>query len=188
MIDLVFEKFPSIKRLKRGCTITEKLDGTNAQVLFNEEGGILCGSRNRVITPDDDNYGFAAWAYERKEEMFELLGKGRHFGEWWGQGIQRRYGMDRKMFSLFNTARWANDDPAKLLAVDGLGTVPILYQGEFDTLAIDQTMTKLFDNGSYATEHEYRNPEGIVIWHDALRSLSKITFDHDETGKPEGVG
>ena len=70
MNELTFEKYPSIKRLKRNCVITEKLDGTNAQINFDVSGNILCGSRKRIITPKDDHYGFATWAYENKEDLF----------------------------------------------------------------------------------------------------------------------
>ena len=89
MNELTFEKFPSIKRLKRDCVISEKIDGTNAQIYFDDQGNILCGSRKRQITPEDDNAGFATWAYTHREILFGILGEGRHYGEWWGQGIQR---------------------------------------------------------------------------------------------------
>lgn len=102
-----FEDFPKIARLSRMMTITEKIDGTNAQIYITpgspEEPGIIAtmrddsetdlimfaGSRTRWITPEADNYGFAAWAKAHAEELFKL-GAGRHFGEWWGSGIQRR--------------------------------------------------------------------------------------------------
>jgi len=77
-----FKEFPKIARLSRECVVTEKLDGTNAQIYIGEDGEFLVGSRTRWITPDDDNYGFARWAYERKDELMKL-GKGQHFGEWW---------------------------------------------------------------------------------------------------------
>jgi len=101
-----FEGFPKIARLKRDITVTEKLDGTNAQIFIGEDGEFSVGSRKRWIVPGDDNYGFARWAYGRQDELIATLGIGRHFGEWWGQGIQRRYDMEKKQFSLFNTTRW----------------------------------------------------------------------------------
>lgn len=54
-----FEGFPKISRLSQSCVITEKLDGTNAQIWISEDGTVRAGSRNRWITPADDNYGFA---------------------------------------------------------------------------------------------------------------------------------
>mgnify|MGYP003564223801 FL=1 len=64
-----FETFPKINRLKRECVITEKLDGTNAQIAITEDGVMFVGSRNRWITPEDDNYGFARWARDNHEEL-----------------------------------------------------------------------------------------------------------------------
>ena len=181
-----FEKFPSIPRLARGMVITEKIDGTNAQVAFNEEGDMIACSRNRIITPDDDNYGFAAWAYTHRGSLFKLLGKGRHFGEWWGSGIQRKYGLTEsdKRFSLFNTKRWTQDDPEKLKTIPRLGVVPILYEGNFDSQAIDDTMWQLEHHGSYASEG-FMKPEGIIVYQIAARQMYKRTFEYDEKGKPE---
>lgn len=182
MSDLVFEKFPAIKRLKRGCVITEKLDGTNAQINFDADGNILCGSRKRMITPEDDNYGFASWAYTNQGKLFAILGEGRHYGEWWGQGIQRRYGMDKKIFSLFNSGRWHKTD---LEDVDQLSVVPVLYAGEFTTNIVDEVMTKL--KGQSVAAEGYTNPEGVIVFHSQIKQMFKVTFEHDASGKPYGA-
>lgn len=181
MNTLEFKKFPSIKRLRRGCIITEKLDGTNAQIVFDKCGNILCGSRNREITPDDDNYGFARWAYNNQELLFEVLGEGRHYGEWWGQGIQRNYGKKEKTFSLFNSGRWNSKDLDK---VEQLDVVPVLYGGEFTTEKIDEVMEILGIIGSVASEG-FMRPEGVVVYHTQISSMFKLTFEHDKTGKPD---
>ena len=101
-----FQEFQKIARLSRNCSITEKIDGTNACIYIGEDGEFLTGSRTRWITPEDDNYGFAKWALAHKDELM-ALGPGRHFGEWWGSGCQRGYGLTNgeKRFSLFNTSR-----------------------------------------------------------------------------------
>jgi len=190
MNELTFEKWPSIPRLKRNCVITEKIDGTNAQINFNEAGDILCGSRKRVIVPGDDNFGFAKWAHDNREALFQILGPGRHFGEWWGLGIQRRYGLDHKRFSLFNTHRWGpgRDDPLKLEAVPGLDVVPVLYEGPFESSEIDSVMFALSVLGSkaaLAAGVNFMNPEGIIVYQTAARQMFKYTFEHDLKGKPE---
>jgi len=182
MTDLIFEKFPSIKRLKRGCVITEKLDGTNAQINFDEAGNILCGSRKRQITPEDDNSGFAVWAHTNQSELFSILGEGRHYGEWWGQGIQRRYGMDKKVFSLFNSGRWSEAD---LVGVNQLSVVPVLYAGEFTTDAVNEAMEAL--RPASLASPEYTIPEGIVVFHSQIKQMFKVTFEYDDTGKPYGA-
>ena len=178
--ELMFEKFPAIKRLKRNCVITEKIDGTNSQILFSEEGHMLCGSRNRQITPEDDNYGFAKWAYSNSKQLFAVLGEGRHYGEWWGQGIQRRYGMEKKVFSLFNSGRWQQED---LESIDQLSVVPVLYAGLFHSDAVGDCMDDL--NGCSVAAPGYEKPEGVVVYHTQIKQMFKVTFEHDDKGKPE---
>jgi len=174
-----FIPFPSISRLSRDIVITEKLDGTNASIVITEGGGFFTGSRNRWITPEDDNYGFSRWAHENKDELMQL-GVGAHFGEWWGQGIQIGYGLKEKRFSLFNVGRWnAENTPACV------GVVPILYTGVFDTAAIDGVLLNLKQNGSVAAQG-FTRPEGIVICHKHSNTLFKKTIMNDDKGKSYG--
>ena len=95
-----FVAFDKIPRLRRNVIVSEKIDGTNAIVWIGEDfTTIRAGSRSRWITPEDDNYGFARWVAANRDELLKL-GPGYHYGEWWGAGIQRRYGLDHKRFSL----------------------------------------------------------------------------------------
>jgi hypothetical protein len=177
MSDIVlppFEGFPSISRLKRGCVITEKIDGTNAQVYVGEDGLVLAGSRNRWITPEDDNFGFAAWVAEHADELRTGLGPGRHFGEWWGAGIQRRYGLTEKRFSLFNSGRWKEGDNCPPCC----HVVPVLYDGPFTTSAVDITLDALVLGGSVAAPG-FPNPEGVVVYMTAARTTYKVTLGDD---------
>src|SRR3990167_1858406 len=89
--NMEFKEFPKIARLSREAIVTEKIDGTNASVFIGEDGMFLTGSRSGWITPEKDNYGFSRWAHVHKDELLKL-GPGMHYGEWWGQGIQRKYG------------------------------------------------------------------------------------------------
>lgn len=180
-----FIPFPKIPRLNRNVVITEKIDGTNAAIQIAEDAGqwyAVCQSRNRIITPDDDNYGFARWVFDNLEGLYDTLGVGVHFGEWWGSGIQRRYGLtgDDKRFSLFNAGRWSDTD---FRAVPGLGVVPTLCEGPFDTLAVDDALEELRDKGSAAVPG-FMDPEGVVVYHTASRELFKATCKDD--AQPKG--
>ena len=185
MIDFV--EFPKIARFSREIVITEKLDGTNASICITEDGQFLTGSRTRWITPQDDNYGFAAWAQAHKEDLMQL-GPGTHFGEWWGQGIQRKYNVGEKRFSLFNVSRWvrygdpfiAGEKPTPAPACCHI--VPVLYRGEFDTRAIAHALVTLQVEGSRAAPG-FMKPEGIVIFHTAGNYLFKKTIEKDEIPK-----
>lgn len=176
-----FVPFPKIKRLTREMIVTEKLDGTNAQITITEDGGFYIGSRTRWITPEDDNYGFARWATEHKDELMQL-GPGSHFGEWWGQGIQRKYSIGEKRWSLFNTTRWNDPDKPPIPAC--CHVVPILYRGEFDTAVVAQCLERLRTEGSVASPG-FMNPEGVVVFHMASGSLFKKTILKDE--EPKGI-
>lgn len=174
-----FAEFPKMARYSRDVIVTEKIDGTNAQVYITEDGRFFTGSRNRWITPENDNAGFAHWACEHKDDLMQL-GQGRHFGEWWGSGIQRGYGLQKgeKRFSLFNVSRWGLDRP------ECCGIVPILWHGNFDDINIPIIMKTLKENGSVASPG-FMNPEGIVIFHTAGNFGLKKTFEKDNTGKWE---
>ncbi|AKU93352.1 hypothetical protein AKJ09_00084 [Labilithrix luteola] len=177
MSNVPFIEFPKIPRLKRDIVITEKIDGTNAQIVVPEDDGpLLVGSRNRWITPESDNYGFARWVKENEETLRMGLGPGQHFGEWWGSGIQRRYGLTEKRFSLFNSGRWSNETPALC------HVVPVLYAGPWAQDAIDATLEKLRGEGSVAAPG-FMQPEGVVVFHAASRQLFKVLLENDHLPK-----
>jgi hypothetical protein len=175
---ICFEGFPKMARLNREIVITEKIDGTNAQVYITEDGKhAVAGSRSRFITPENDNYGFARWVAENHDELLKL-GPGRHFGEWWGAGIQRRYDQTKKHFSLFNTHRWTTVEvPPACCRV-----VPVLYTGAFSTGSIEDAAHNLRVSGSMAAPG-FMKPEGIVIYHTAAQTLFKVTLENDATPK-----
>jgi hypothetical protein len=176
-----FVTFAKIPRLSRDCIITEKLDGTNAQIFITEDGQIKAGSRNRWIRVGDDNYGFARWVADNERELIEALGPGRHFGEWWGQGIQRGYGLKKKVFSLFNTSRWV-DLPFNAEDEGLIHRVPALCKFTFGDEAVEHAMSHLREYGSVAAPG-FRRPEGIVIFHTASGTLFKKTLENDDQPK-----
>lgn len=242
MIAPQFTSFGKIPRLNREVIITEKIDGTNAAVVIEPTAGegaralnhevegpaihltasapdggwsrvrVYAQSRKRVIAPHDDNFGFAGWVREHAQELADALGHGVHFGEWYGHGIQRGYGLpkDERRFALFNVRRWTTDEPSpgsplpELARVPGLTTVPVL--GGAPSLATISTIREELEDcvtairrvpfhetaldalrrhGSFATDADgFPNPEGIIIFHVAGQHLYKVTLENDE--KPKG--
>jgi len=171
-----FVGFNKIARLSRNCVITEKIDGTNGQIYISEDGEFLVGSRNRWLGEGKDNAGFYKWAMEYKEELL-TLGTGHHFGEWWGSGIQRRYGLEEKRFSLFNVGLWTEENTP-----DCCHVVPVLNSGLFTTELVNDTLRRLEIHGSKASPG-FMNPEGIVVWHESARIYFKKTIKGDESPK-----
>jgi len=85
-----------------------KLDGTNAGVHVLPDGRFAAQSRSRLLTPQSDNYGFAAWVHDDAATFFEEIGRrlGRAivYGEWCGPGIQKNVAInriERKLFAVF---------------------------------------------------------------------------------------
>ena len=187
-----FTEFPKMARLAREVIVSEKIDGTNAQIFIGDDGTLLAGSRSRWITPEDDNHGFARWCAERRDELL-TLGPGRHFGEWWGSGIQRGYGLTRgeKRFSLFNVSRWYDthqdgnyvSEPAHLIAAPACcHVVPMLIRGPFRTDAVEYCIQLLRERGSMAAPG-FMKPEGVVVFHTAGNVGFKKTLERDEVPK-----
>lgn len=225
-----FVGFPKLARLSRDVILTEKIDGTSAQILIsaaNEIGieglgpedpvakfqidhalafsvdfnldiggyAIYAGSKNRMLSLKEDNFGFAGWVKRNAKELFQL-GPGRHFGEWWGNGIQRAYGLKEKRFSLFNVQRWVlhGQTPGYVNGTDGrmqevlppcVGLVPILYRGLFNTASVDAYLYELAATGSIAAPG-FMQPEGVVVHHIAGNVSFKKTVlkDNEPKSKP----
>jgi hypothetical protein len=178
---LEFRKFPKVPRLNAlTMCITEKLDGTNACVRVDEHGRVSAQSRNRVITPAADNYGFAGWVL-RNEDDLRNLGEGYHFGEWWGLGIQRGYGLKEKRFSLFNVRLWNDEIKPACCHV-----VPVLYEGAFEPEMIRHEADLLRFVGSVAAPG-WIPVEGVMIYVPELGTYIKHPHDPHPKG-PQADG
>lgn len=142
------------------------------------DGQVGAASRNRLLDAHTDNSGFYAWTQKNKEEIARLLGPGRHYGEWWGAGIQRRYTNEKqKFFSLFNVTQWEGQPLPQDVRV-----VPVLYRGPFNTEEVNKALELLRTSGSVASPG-CKTPEGIVVFHTAANVYFKQTLDKDELPK-----
>lgn len=203
-----FQEWPKTMRLYRDIVVSEKIDGTNSGIHVvpydttvghesnddflvaevdlettpNLRYALYAQSRKRLIRPGKgtDNYGFAEWVRNNAEELVCLLGAGVHFGEWWGVGIQRNYGVGNRRFSLFNTSKWENLDV--VLGDIPVRSVPVLYRGVFSDREIKGSLADLAQNGSWAAPG-FDNPEGVCVWHSQTRNVYKVTLDNEDTSK-----
>jgi hypothetical protein len=167
-----FKAWPKIPRATgEKVTITEKIDGTNACIVIQD--GAITGvqSRKRFITPEDDNYGFAAWVAENEQELLKLE-DGYHYGEWAGLGIQKNpHNLASKKFFLFNTFRWNDQNPNKPQCCE---VVPILYQGVLADDDIDRVLFKLKE----ISVQEGYVAEGIIVYYQNTKRYEKYTYNY----------
>jgi hypothetical protein len=160
-----FEKWPKIERIEKAhMVITEKIDGTNAQLFISEDPGvpILAGSRTRWLSEGADNFGFNAWVQANSDGL-RTLGPGRHYGEWYGLGIQRGYGLSEKRLSLFNPSRYSC-----ITLPPSVHVVPVLHTGPLDLDKASKIAAILYFQGSSAVPG-YKKPEGIVVQCGSMR-------------------
>jgi len=185
-----FKHWPKIIRIenKRKPIFTEKIDGTNACIaihplspenedhnaittvgdgIINPKLGIWAQSRNHFLSPNNDNYGFAKWVEDNKEDLI-TLGPGHHYGEWWGRGIGRNYGQTERFFSLFNIFKWGshNSNTPKCCNI-----VPIIRAN-----TIEDVVAELRFFGSKAVPG-WMKPEGAVMYEPDAGPYFKIIMD-----------
>lgn len=121
----MFEHFPSIESFHRVRTDVNayhevygiklapityrgkvKLHGTNSGILVRPDGTVLAQSRSRIITPAEDNMGFATWV-EANKSVFSEINRDVPviiYGEWCGRGIQKGVAIsaiDKAIFTVF---------------------------------------------------------------------------------------
>ena len=168
-----FQEWPKIPRLKEGAvTITEKIDGTNACIIIQDNVIVGVQSRKRLIYPENDNYGFAGWVNRNSEDILRL-GEGRHYGEWAGLGIQKNpMSLLGKRFFLFNVSRY---DPENLPY--NVSMVPHIYTGPIADVDIPKLMSDLKDERELNSGY---TPEGIIVYHHNLRCYEKATYQNPQ--------
>lgn len=175
-----FVEYGKTPRLFRDIVITEKIDGSNCVIGIDAEDGIVrAGSRTKWLD-DADHFEFRKWCHENRDSLIEDLGTGLHRGEWFGMGMQRKYGMDHREFALFNTGKWKDVE----FKTKNLRTVPILYEGVWDHFAIQRALDELIYHGSLAAPG-FMRPEGICIFHTQANIVFKVLVENDHLSKTE---
>lgn len=181
MNDIEFKSFGKIENIKKfnsRMVITQKINGTNAQIFIKkrDDGSycVLAGSRNRWLTVDNDNYGFCAWLENNLDAIIDFFGEGRWYGEWAGNGISAGEGLPDKNFVMFDWHR--RKDMPKETALNIL-YVPVLYTGAYDLQQIEKVSESLRIGGSKLAEFD--RPEGIVV--DFNGEKYKKVFNQEES-------
>lgn len=204
-----FKSWPSIPRMsKERAVVTEKIDGSNSAVrirqhispdewitmptrMVTDSSGdswdIWAQSRKRLLQPtkEGDNFGFARWVTDNAEALVRVLGPGDHYGEWWGQGIQRSYGLSERRFSLFNAPRWFETlHPTEARSeISNLYIVPTLFMGDFYDLPIKELRDALVEKGSQAVPGF--KSEGMVVYLREVNASYKVLLENDTIHKWE---
>lgn len=106
---------------------TVKLHGTNAAIHF-KDNEIVCQSRERLLTLDNDNAGFARYVsnlpssvIDMFKDYFSSYNEFVIYGEWAGPTIQQNVGINKiskKSFFIFNAISVAHEQEFQLEVYD----------------------------------------------------------------------
>ena len=176
---------------------TVKLHGTNASVVIKSDGTQYCQSRSNIITPDNDNYGFARWhqtridffndIYEQVTDYADCNGNDIVvYGEWAGKGIQKGVGISQvdKHFYVFAIAI-ANQD-GSLRWID-FAKMPYIENGDdvFDIYNFDIPLY------THRIEIDFNNPNlvqnKLIELTEQIENLCPVAKHFDVEGVGEGI-
>lgn len=159
---------PDVDRILTGRVyVFPKIDGTNGSV-WADNGALKCGSRNRVLSLDNDNAGFAKWV-ESNADKFGFLSDHPNwivYGEYLIRHTVKypdyRY-ENFYVFDVFDTDedRYLHiDDWEDIVQSYGLSVIPI------QALLINASLAdiqKEVDMNHYLLDNDSLVGEGIVI-------------------------
>jgi hypothetical protein len=178
------------------CHLFCKIDGTNGQVYLNDASDIEVGSRNRVLSDENDNAGFYQ-SVKSNANLCMFIRSHPHlklFGEWLVPHTLRTYREDAwRKFYVFDVMQLTTDNEWRyltyaeyepLLAAHGVDYVPVMMvvknpTEEFLVSQLQKTGDFLIEDGKGLGEgivvknYDYRNKYGRQTWAKIVRSEFK---------------
>ena len=184
------------------CFIFPKIDGTNSQLWFNENLlTLFAGSRSRILSLDNDNQGFYAWALQQ-DNILSLLKDNpniRLCGEWLVPHTLKTYREDAWrhfwVFDVyFNDTLISYNDYKDMLDRYNVTYIPPIcsitnptYKDLVNKLDSNTFLIKDgqgFGEGIVIKNYNYRNKFGRQVWAKIVRSEFKekhvSTMGHPE--------
>ncbi len=189
-----------------------KLDGTNAAIRI--AGGVVgAQSRTRMISVDDDNYGFARFVQEVQDWALAVgsgsgAGDVAIYGEWCGSGIQKRCSVSKceKMFVVFAVALddrrisapgalrdFLGDKPANVYVLDWQGDAIVVDYGCEDSVdkavnAMCAEVARVEACDPWVREHFGHEGigEGLVYYPTLVERAASMPDDMDLLFKAKG--
>jgi hypothetical protein len=160
---------------------TVKLHGTNAGVHIDHDGAITCQSRNRVITPEDDNAGFAAWIHGSADILawlsMQRLVDTTFYGEWCGGNIMQGTALNKleKHWVLFAER------------ISGIGALGDLWYGPPATSEAPDGVYSILQVQQHHKDVDFDLPRGADV---TVKDIEDLTLAIDAEcpwGKFRGV-
>jgi len=162
---------------------TVKLHGTNAAVSFNEQG-YWAQSRENIITPENDNAGFAFFVESKKEVFKKFVNQinsvnleSLHnntftiYGEWCGGNIQKGVGITNlpKSFFIFGLKVTPHTDNEEELRLKPAYWIPFHYLS-----SPEDNIYNILDFPTFSIDIDFNMPQLVQ------NKLSELTIAVEE--------
>lgn len=162
---------------------TKKLHGTNGALSIRSDGTFHVQSRERIITPENDNAGFARFIATLSKEDQDLIRSNfpdgwetvTVYGEWAGEGIQKNVAISKlpKAFYIFAAlSGLQNENPEKKTWLD------------VRDWKLPDSIKNIYSYGVHTIEIDFERPER------AIDQINKWVLEVEEecpVGKAHGV-
>lgn len=171
---------------------TVKLHGTNAGVTISKDGEVTAQSRERIIVPGDDNYGFASFVNKNKQIFLDIAKQIEYhqydyitiFGEWCGSSIQNGVAIANlsKRFVIFDI-RFSNEESESSVFMPDEELIN--FKNE------ENDIYNILDFPSYNVEIDFNSPE--IIQNELISLTLKVEEEcpfakhFDVSGVGEGL-
>jgi len=153
---------------------TVKLHGTNSSVIIKADGNIVTQSRNRILTVDSDNAGFARFIDEsighqtlvdwRRDNVASDDRDLIIYGEWCGRGIQKGVGISNlpKMFVIFQVG-FVNDEYIENVEEDEdvENVIKWSIREKMTVSNLPQGFYNIYDFPYFEVEIDFNSPESL---------------------------
>lgn len=177
---------------------TVKIHGTNAGIVFDPHGRVYFQSRERILTPESDNYGFASNMLMRSHSAVEFLQ--RHFketdsdstvclyGEWCGPGIQSGVGVSKipnKIFVIFGIRLIRNESDSWIFREFSANELSMLNSNDVYLITQFPTYSVTVDMNDSISIAEFQND--VVKLTDEVEKECPIAKYFGISGIGEGI-
>lgn len=121
----IYDNTITLPTLKFMCS--EKIHGTNAGVSYTNSHGFWIQSKERILTPDDDNQACARFATENQDDWLELI-----------QSLAKEHNidLDTKIITIYY--EWAGGSITGKSALTGIPKSSVIFQ-HFKVSALEPT-------------------------------------------------
>lgn len=141
---------------------TVKVHGTNASIVLNDD--FYTQSKNNILTPEFDNYGFSNYIHSKKNDIQPILIEIKNklnvdtliiHGEWCGEEIQKNVAIENisKKFIIFDIKTIKNNEE-HILTKEIIDDLYLPYK----TLLNNNSIYSIYDFPHWALNIDFNNP------------------------------